>query len=1067
MNKQFRVKRLAGALAVLLMAAPAYAQQTSSNLAGRVTDNEGAPLAGAEVIIVHTPSGTTSRAVTDAQGRYTARGLRVGGPYMVTVTRDGFKGEATENVYLALGETSALNVDLDTAATSLDAVEVVASAGGTVFSPDNMGTGTVIGASEISTLPSAGRNIQDLIRIDPRISQTSKADGRISAGGQHSRYNLIRIDGVSTNDPFGLEANGLPTERQPVSMDAIEEVNIALANYDVTTAGATGAVVNAVTRSGTNDFHGSVYYAYRDKDWVRKDLQGVRFNGFDDETTYGGTFGGALVKDRLFFFANYEKYERTAPGTSLANTPYGRGQITDANIAEAQRIAREVWGFDAGSLGGTADSKTEIEEYALKMDWNISDDHRASLRYSKLEQSVLRQPGIGTGTVSLSTHWYNQPKTFESWVGQLFSDWSDNFSTEVKVSYRDYASIRATTADLPQIRVNFGNQGLLFGTEVNSHANVVDTTEKNLFAAGTYYLGDHALKFGVDYAENDIMNYYGRDIYGSYTFQSLADFAAGNPSQYTVRAPRPGRGYDDIPATYTSKNTGLFLQDNWMVNYNLNLMFGVRVDIPKFDQEPLYNETIHQMYGYDNRTTIDKKLWQPRFGFNYTFDTERSTQLRGGVGLFQGAAPNVWLAGAFQNTGLNFVAYDLRGANAAGIFTPDVNPPYIPSNPLQARLRVDLMEPGLALPSVWKGNLALDHELPWHGIVASAELLMLNTKNDIYMEALDLGAPTWQGQDGRMIYWNAAGRNPANANANNGMQNGGAGGVSNRANRPSNIDQVILARNTNKGDSKQLTLSLSKPMQAEDNWSWMVGYTFTDASQVSPMASSQNTSNWNGTTIHQVNENVAYNSRYAIRDRFTGVLTYSNAFFGDNKTTFGLFYEGRSGLPFSYIYYNDINGDGANTNDLFYVPAGRGDVLFTGGAAMENAFFDWLAQNPDLARYAGQVVPANSGRSKWINNFDLRISQQLPSFFEGHKAEFTFDIMNIGNLLNKKWGLIEDYGFYQTMRVANYAGIDPETGKYVYIFGNTDTEAVQENNNDKGNTGVSRWSVMATFKYSF
>ena len=318
-----------------------------------------------------------------------------------------------------------------------------------------------------------------------------------------------------------------------------------------------------------------------------------------------------------------------------------------------------------------------------------------------------------------------------------------------------------------------------------------------------------------------------------------------------------------------------------------------------------------------------------------------------------------------------------------------------------------------------------------------------------------------------MIYWNAAGRNPGNVDGDRGIQNGRKG-AGNRANRPNNIDQVMLARNTSKGDSKSMTLSLSKPMQADGHWSWMAGYTFTDASQVSPMASSQNTSNWNGTTIFQVNENVAYNSRYAIRDRFTGVLTYSNDFFGDNKTSFGLFYEGRSGLPFSYIYYNDINGDNAATNDLFYVPAGRGDVLFTGGAAMEDAFFNWLEQHPDLARYAGQVAPANSGRAKWVNNFDLRISQQLPSFFEGHKAEFNFDIMNVGNLLNKKWGLIEDYGFYQTMRVANYAGIDPATGKYVYHFsGTTDTPEIQENNNDKGNTGVSRWSVMATFKYSF
>ena len=1065
MKKQFRVKRLAGALAVLLIAAPAYAQQTSSNLAGRVTDNAGAPLVGAEVIIVHTPSGTTSRAVSDAQGRYTARGLRVGGPYTVTVTRDGFKGEATENVYLALGETSALNVDLDTAATSLEAIQVVASTGASVFSPDNMGTGTVISAKEIAALPSAGRNIQDLIRIDPRIAQTSKADGRISAAGQHSRYNLIRIDGVSTNDPFGLESNGMPTERQPVSMDAIEEINIALANYDVTTAGATGAVVNAVTKSGTNDWHGSLYYAYRDKDWVRSDLQGVKFNGFDDETTYGGTFSGPLVKDRLFFFANYEKYVRSAPGASYASTPYGRGEITDADIAEAQRIASSVWGFDAGSLNPLS-GDTEVEEYAVKLDWNITDDHRASLRYSKLDQNVLRQPGIGSSSISLSTQWYDYVKSFESWVGQVYSDWSDNFSTEFKVSYRDYSAVRATTADLPQIRVNFGNQGLLFGTEVNSHANIVDTTEKNLFFAGTYFLGDHAFKFGVDYAENDILNYYGRDIYGTYTFASLDDFAAGTPSSYTVRTPRPGRGYDDIPAAYTFKNTGLFLQDNWYVNSNLSMMFGVRLDIPKFDDEPLYNETIQQMYGYDNRVTIDTELWQPRFGFNYTFDAERATQLRGGLGLFQGAAPNVWLAGAFQNTGLNFIAYDMR--NPGAIFTPGVNPPYAPTGPgSNPRLRVDVMEPGLALPSVWKGNLAFDHELPWYGIVASAELLMLNTKDDIYFESLDVASPTYRGQDGRMIYWNPQGLDPSRVDGNRGIQNG-RNGAGNRANRPNNIDQIMVAHNTSKGASKALTLALSKPMLMEDHWGWTVGYTYTDATQVSPMASSQNTSNWNGTTIYQVNENVASNSRYAIRDRFTGVLTYSNEFFGDNSTTFGLFYEGRSGLPFSYIYYNDINGDGASTNDLFYVPNGRGDVLFTGGAAMEDSFFTWLAQNPDLARYAGQVVPGNSGQAQWINNFDLRISQQVPAFFEGHKAELTLDLMNVGNLLNKKWGVIEDYGFYQTMRVANYAGIDPTTGKYVYEFsGNTDTPGVQENNNDKGNTGVSRWSVMATLKYSF
>lgn len=1063
MKTPFRIKRLAGALAVLLITAPALAQQTSSNLAGRVTDNEGMPLAGAEVVIVHTPTGTTSRVVTDAQGRYNARGLRVGGPYTVTVTRDGFRGESSENVFLALGETSALNVDLDTSATELEVTEVYGTAASTVFSPENMGTGTVVSAAELEVLPSAGRNIQDVIRVDPRVAQTSKADGRISAGGQNSRYNMIRIDGVSTNDPFGLEANGMPTERQPVSMDAIEEVNIALANYDVTTSGATGAVVNAVTKSGSNEYHGSVYYAYRDKDWVRTRLEGEEFNGFNDEKTFGGTLGGFLVKDRLFFFANYEKYVRSAPGTSLASTPYGRGTIGDAEIAEAQRIAN-AWGFDAGTLD-TPNGDTEIEEYALKLDWNISDYHRASLRYSKLEQDVLRQPGITNSNISLSSYWYNHTKSFESWVGQLYSDWTDNFSTELKLSYRDYVTLRNTHSNLPSIRVDIGNDSLLMGTEVNSHVNKVDTVEKSLFAAGTYYLGDHALRFGVDHAENEILNYYGRDLNGSYVFSSLADFAAGTPSRYTLRTPRPGRGYDDIPASYVYKSTGVFLQDTWSVNYNLNLMFGVRVDIPKYDSEPLYNADAHALYGYDNRVTLDKKLWQPRFGFNYSFDSEYSTQLRGGIGLFQGAAPNVWLAGTFQNTGLNFIAYDER--NPGAVFTPGVNPPYIPSGPGNTpRMRVDLAEPGLALPSVWKANLAFDRELPWRGIVASAELLLLSTKNDIYIESLGLGAPTALGHDGRMIFWNEAGRDPGNVNGRQGIR-AGRNGALDRANRPRNVDQIMLLRNTNKGEAQQLTLSLSKPMTDEGNWAWTAGYTYTHATQVNPMASSQNTSNWGGMPVYQANENVTSTSRYAIRDRFTGMLAYKRDFFGDNTTSFGLFYEGRSGLPYSHVYFNDANGDGTMGNDLFYVPAGRGDVLFTGGADMENAFFNWLAQNPELERYAGQTAPANSSRSSWVHNFDLRISQEIPAFFDGHKAELSFDVMNVGNLLNKKWGRIEDYGFYQTRRVLNYAGIDAASGRYVYDFSNPDQESIQENNNDKGNTGVSRWSVMATFKYSF
>lgn len=1083
MNHPLRMSKLALGLVAALAAAPAFAQSTSAGVGGQVVSAAGAPVAGAEVTITHTESGTVSRATTDASGRYNARGLRVGGPYTITITKSGEGTKTEEGVFLNLNQVNTVNANLtgDVAATTLEAVQVMAVAGGSeIFSAYKMGTGSNVNRETIDSLPSANRNIQDYIRLDPRISQVSKADGAISVGGQNTRYNAIRIDGIGAGDPFGLESNNLPTERQPVSMDAIEEINIDVANYDTTIAGGTGAVINAVTKSGTNTFGGTVYYAYRDKDLVRKELDGVRFNGFDDEKTYGMTLGGPIVKDKLFFFANYEKMERSAPGTSLTDTPYGRGTITDADIARAQRIATG-YGFDAGSLSAPSND-TEIEEYALKIDWNISDNHRAAVRYNKMEQTVARFPQISSSAVSLSSFWYDLPKTYESWMGELFSDWTENFSTEFKLAHREYSAIRTPYSNLPQIQVRgFGgaaNNSLYFGTEQNSHVNAVESKELSAFGAGTWYVGDHTVKFGFDYSDNDLLNYYGRNLNGVYVFNNLADFEAGRINQYIVRAPRAGGTYADIPAQYHLKNTGLFLQDSWALNSNLTLQFGVRVDMPDFDNQKLYNQRIMDLYGYDNTVLPDDKLVQPRFGFNYTFDSDRPTQLRGGVGLFGGAAPNVWLAGAYQNTGLNYTEYTVNSPSA-NFFTPNVDPPFIPASGAGARQNVDIAEPGLKLPSVWKSNLAFDHELPWYGIVASAEFLYTKVNDGIYFERLDLyngagAGPTRIGQDGRELFWNDAGYLPATPANRLSVQQGqatAAGQVNGKANRPTDMGDVMLMRNTDKGDGRQFTVGLNKPLM--ENWGWSLAYTYTEASEVSPLTSSQNTSNWGSTLIGNANENVAYNSRYAIKDRVTASINWKKAFFGDYNTSVGLFYEGRSGRPFSYIYYNDLNGDAASTsgagyfNDLFYVPNGPGDVKWTGGAAMEQAFFDWLAKNPQLSRYQGQIAPANEFRTGFINTFDMRISQEFPGFMKEHKGELALDIMNVGNLLNKKWGRINDYGFNSTARVASYAGIDPATGKYIYNFSSADAPQIQENNNDKGNTGVSRWSMQLTLKYKF
>ncbi|MEQ4575035.1 MAG: TonB-dependent receptor, partial [Gammaproteobacteria bacterium] len=553
------MSKLTLGLVAALAAAPVFAQSTSAGVGGQVTTTSGQPVAGAEVTITHVESGTVSRATTDAAGRYNARGLRVGGPYTITITKPGEGTKTEDGVYLALNQISTVNAQLTGDVTTLGTVTATAIAGGSeVFSANKMGAGTSIDQQKIEALPSINGNIQDYMRLDPRVAFVDRASGTISAGGQNPRYNSISIDGVSASDTFGLEGNNMTTRRQPVSMEAIEAIDINLSNYDVSIASAVGATVNAVTKSGTNEFHGSIYGNYRDGDWFGDNPDGTPFNGFTKEKTYGATFGGPIVKDKLFFFANYEKFEQKAPGADLSSTAYGKPNalITDSVIQQAQDIARNTWGIDAGGL--SSDGNTDLEEYALKLDWNINDNHRASLRYSKLEQNKLRINGMSTSSqVSLSSYWYEHEKTVESYVGQLFSDWTDNFSTEFKVSYRDYSAIRVVPTTAPSIAIYMGGDEatpsgdvLYFGTETNSQNNILETKTWNYYAAGTWTLGDHDLKFGVDYSDNDVYNYYGANSWGVYRFYGLENFRLGKWSQYDLSAETsPG----SIAADYKNK----------------------------------------------------------------------------------------------------------------------------------------------------------------------------------------------------------------------------------------------------------------------------------------------------------------------------------------------------------------------------------------------------------------------------------------------------------------------------------------------------------------------------------
>ena len=1134
-SRRLRLSKLSLGLVVALAAAPAFAQSTSAGVGGLVTDNGGQPVVGAEVTITHVESGTVSRATTDASGRYNARGLRVGGPYQVTITKSGTGTKTEDNVFLQLNQTSTINAALTGDMATLETVTAVGFSGGSeVFSATKMGSGTSVDRVTIENLPSVNGNIQDYMRLDPRVTFSDRASGSITAGGQNPRFNKITIDGVSASDTFGLEGNNMPTQRQPVSMEAIEAIDINLSNYDVTMAGAAGANVNAVTKSGTNEFHGSVYGSYRDGDWFGDypariagsslDVTGLPFDEYDDETTWGVTLGGPIVKDKLFFFANYEKFKQTnigPAGKSQGTNPLAAGtaDFSAADLAAVQDIARDVWGFEPGDLTGAGD--TELEEYALKLDWNISDAHRASLRYSKLEQNRVRPEASTANVLSLSSNWYNHVKTVESYVGQLFSDWSDTFSTEFKVSYRDYSAVRVSPTTAPTIQVYFddgvangndspigtnnnsfsGLDAIRLGTERSSMGNALLTETWNYFGSATWTVGDHDFKFGAEYSENEIYNFFLQDYWGNYSFYvprplvggvRVSDFSnLTNGRYFDYDLQTNPTNADMIAARYKNKSLGFFVQDTWYVTPNLTLTLGVRADKPSASPAAPFNEcfaaapgttnaactggTYTGGFGIANNNTYNGDyIIQPRFGFNYTFDWERPAQLRGGIGLFQGDAPQVWVGNAYSNTGMNYISYQNYTNSTLVPFSADGLNQNVPPGGTGVR-NVNAISDDFELPSVWKANLAIDVETPWNGIVASAELLLTDVKNGLFYRTLNVG-PGYVGPDGRVLYWNPnSGRPFGNTGAGTGLlEPNGA-----RTGRNTYFGDVFLLENTNKGKGQQLTVSLSKPVSEDSDWSWTVGYTRTNAEEVSALTSSTASSGYGSQLGVSINEPTSSTARYEIKDRFSGSLNWSHKFFGDYATQVGLFYEGRSGRPYSYIFNGDANGDNRTFNDLFYVPAGRGDVLFgnlsatgqfTADPVMEQAFWTWLEQQDGLSRYAGTYAPENGFTSGWVNTFDIRISQELPGFMKGHKSKIWLDIQNVGNLINDDWGHIIDYGFNANNAVASLRGI--YNGQYVYGY-RSGTEFGQSTalgiptNADSQTNGISQWSLSVGLKYEF
>lgn len=1089
MNSKLKVRLLPWMIGSLLAVSSAFAQNTSSSLSGRIVDAGGKPVAGATVEIIHTPSGTSRTVVTDANGRYSAQGLRVGGPFEVKASGDHGEKADQGDVYLRLAEESTLNMTVvQAAATELSGVVVTATTPGATFQADNKGLSTNISGRALKNAPAPSRSIQDVARLDPRIVISDRGDGSMSAMGQNSRYNKISVDSVGVGDPFGLNSNGMPYVGSPVSVDTIEEYNLSTANFDVT-SNTVGANINAVTKSGTNEFHGSAYYAYRnahklvgEAGWLPSDNEFYDYKGYGIDRTIGATLGGPIIQDKLFFFLGIEDQKTTDVGADAANGldeslgsgPSTSNSISPGDLQRAIDIANQL-GLKPGTFGAAAGNQTD-KRILAKLDWNINDSHRASLSFQRTKDYQPIVQGNNGTSIGLSSYYYFKDSLTKSAVLHLFDDWTENFSTETTLSRSTFSQLRGGPDQQPQVQIRLNPDGtgptINMGEDQYSDYNVLDVKGWNAFFAGTYIAGDHTIKGGFDYASSDIYNLFGRTQFGAYTFWGLDNFANGIYNTYNLYQPAPGLTIGDVAARWKYEQWGLFLQDTWQVNDQLSVTYGMRVDMPRTDDVPLYNPKFEQAFGFRNNTTINNaNLFEPRVSFNLDLDGERTAQLRGGFGLFMTNPPTVWMTNPYQNNGLTTSVFATPRNNAGVEPAPGTQfPPFSPDPfnqnlppPGSSAMAVDSIEPGFKLPSVWKTSLALDHKLPWWGLVASAEYEHLTTKDGIWYQNLNIGAPTGVLPDGRYTYYS----NPTAAP--------GAAGNKDRANQNRDFQQAVtVLRNTHKGSADSLTLSLNKPFA--DNWSGNIAATFARATEVNPGTSSQATSNFSNSAWVNPGENVASPSNGSIKQRLSASLTWQHNFFGDYATAVSAFYDGHTGNPYSWTFGNDANGDSYSGQDLAYIPR-PGDVVFTSSTtqAQIDQFYNFIGGDSYLKSHQGRIAGRNRANSAWINQVDLSFRQEIPGIFpDGAKGELRFDIFNLMNLFNKDWGQQQYVAFPYNRTLANYQGIDPTTGKMIYSLptdknGNYQPGGMTyyDGGRDIKTNVVSRWSVMITARYTF
>jgi hypothetical protein len=1062
---------------------------TTSAMSGFVVDQGGQPLEGATVIAVHVPSGTRYSTVVRQGGAFSIPNMRIGGPYTITAEMIGHRPGERTDVYLELAQTERVDFTLQTQAIAIEGIDVEAERG-EVFDASRTGASTVLDLQEVTQLPSVRRSTRDLVRVDPRN------DGNFAFAGRNWLYNNISLDGSYYNNPFGLDdpAPGGQTGSEPIPFDAVEQVQVSVAPFDVRQGGFTGANVNTVTKSGTNEFRASVYSFLRNESLIGTDVSGnpVIANPDLSFNQSGITIGGPIVRDKAFFFVNAELERRDDPGTNfVANeggpVEFGESRVDAAVLDSISDRMMEVYGYDTGPYEGYI-HETNNNKLLAKLDWNIAENHNLTFRYSWLDAErdlpphpfVLSYNNAGRGPNPTSLPFRN--------TGYQINNELNSFALEVNsrgtgianrffASYNRFRDFRVPfSEDFPTVEIGEGGVGYTtVGHEPFSIHNILDQDVLQLTDNVTFFKGRHSLTVGSNFELFSFFNSFNIFRHGTFflpdeldflrgtTFDSLDEFFEktdpNSPdfidlNSYVGSGPFKG---EDIEVGQLS----FYVQDEFLATEDFTLTVGLRADLPMYFTDPVanpYSTGLTALDENDQPETVDQAslpgtspLWSPRIGFNWDVSGDNTTQLRGGTGIFTGRVPFVWVGNVISNPGANPNLWAPGNMDVEQIVTDD--DPDRGLSILQQSFDLNAMDPDFEWPQVWVTDLAIDRDLgdDWIGTV---ELIYGNDINAIYMRNADLIEPVRTLADGRPYFGGFD-----NNELNQLFPEEGAG--------------IYVIDNTSEGWNLNVTGQVRKAF--DFGLSGMLAYSFTDARNNLKSTEIASVLWQNQPVQGDPNRPEISFAEFNQRHRIVGSATYAFDWAERFTTRLGLFFEAAEGNQFtagggnrySFIYAGDVNGDGYGGNDLIYIPSDQSEINLADIAGGPNAAQQWAAldafieQDDYLSEHRGEIAERFGLVNPWYSTIDLRILQDIRTNVgaNAHTLQFNVDILNVANLLNSDWGV---------RKIASPAATSPllltgfdGSGEPVFNFTGPSETFIDDP------SIFSRWQIQLGLKYLF